>query len=76
MDRTLSVLGRPGNHRFDSFLNIMQTGRIGLVFLVPNRREVERISGTAQVVRDIRNVRRVLLSLVSGFHHIGSIQTK
>lgn len=51
--KTLVVPDRPGNHRFDSFLNIMQTGRIGLVFLVPNRREVVRISGTAQVLRDI-----------------------
>jgi PPOX class probable FMN-dependent enzyme len=52
-EKTLAVPDRPGNHRFDSFLNIMQTGRIGLVFLVPNRREVVRVAGTAQVVRDI-----------------------
>lgn len=52
-EKTLAVPDRPGNHRFDSFLNIMQTGRVGLVFLVPNRREVVRVSGTAQVVRDI-----------------------
>ena len=31
----------------------MQTGRIGLVFLVPNRREVVRVAGSAQVVRDL-----------------------
>lgn len=51
--KTLAVPDRPGNHRFDSFLNIMQTGRIGLVFLVPNRREVVRVAGSAQLVRDI-----------------------
>lgn len=52
-EKTLAVPDRPGNHRFDSFLNIMQTGRIGLVFLVPNRREVVRVAGSAQVVRDL-----------------------
>ena len=51
-EKTLAVPDRPGNHRFDSFLNIMQTGRIGLLFLVPNRREVVRVAGIAQVVRD------------------------
>ena len=31
----------------------MQAGRIGLVFLVPNRREMVSAAGTAQVVRDL-----------------------
>jgi PPOX class probable FMN-dependent enzyme len=50
--KTLAIPDRPGNHRFDSFLNILETGRIGLMFLVPNRLEVVRVSGSAQVVRD------------------------
>lgn len=50
--RTLAIPDRPGNHRFDSFRNILETGRIGLMFLVPNRLEVVRVSGRAQVVRD------------------------
>lgn len=49
---TLAIPDRPGNHRFDSFLNILETGRVGLMFLVPNRLEVVRVSGQAQVVRD------------------------
>jgi len=49
---TLAIPDRPGNHRFDSFLNILETGRIGLMFLVPNRLEVVRVSGRATVVRD------------------------
>lgn len=52
-DKTLAIPDRPGNHRFDSFLNILETGRIGLMFLVPNRLEVVRVSGSAQVVRDL-----------------------
>lgn len=51
-EKTLAVPDRPGNHRFDGFSNILATGRIGLVFLVPNRNEVVRVNGSAQVVRD------------------------
>ena len=50
--KTLVVPDRPGNHRFDSFKNILETGRIGLMFLVPNRTELIRVTGSAQVVRD------------------------
>ncbi len=51
-DKTLAIPDRPGNHRYDGFQNILETGRIGLVFLVPNRNEVLRVNGSAQVVRD------------------------
>lgn len=50
--RTLAVPDRPGNHRYDGFQNIFDTGRAGLVFLVPNRNEVLRVNGAAEVVRD------------------------
>lgn len=52
-DKTLAIPDRPGNHRYDGFRNILETGRVGLVFLVPNRNEVVRVNGHAQVVRDI-----------------------
>ena len=51
--KTLAIPDRPGNHRFDSFLNILETGRIAVMFMVPNRREVVRVNGVAQVVRDL-----------------------
>lgn len=51
-EKTLAIPDRPGNHRFDSFQNILQTGRIGIVFLVPNRNEVVRVNGSAKIVRD------------------------
>lgn len=50
--QTLAIPDRPGNHRWDSFENILETGRIGLVFLVPNRNEVVRVNGSAQLVQD------------------------
>lgn len=52
--KTLAIPDRPGNHRFDSFLNILETGRIAVMFMVPNRREVVRVNGAAQVVRDLQ----------------------
>ena len=51
--KTIAVPDRPGNHRYDGFLNILETGRIGLCFFVPNRNEVVRVNGSAQVVRDM-----------------------
>jgi PPOX class probable FMN-dependent enzyme len=50
--RTLAVPDRPGNHRGDTFLNVLENPEVGLMFVVPNRREVVRVSGTAQVVDD------------------------
>ncbi|MEL7254627.1 MAG: MSMEG_1061 family FMN-dependent PPOX-type flavoprotein [Pseudomonadota bacterium] len=50
--KTIAIPDRPGNHRYDGFLNILETGRIGLCFFVPNRNEVVRVNGSAQVVQD------------------------
>lgn len=51
-NKTLAIPDRPGNRRYDGFRNILQTGRIGLLFFVPNRNETVRVNGTAQIVRD------------------------
>lgn len=50
--KTIAIPDRPGNHRYDGFHNILETGRIGLCFFVPNRNEVVRVNGSAQVVQD------------------------
>jgi uncharacterized protein len=53
LDRhSLAIPDRPGNHRFDTFQNILATGRIGLMFMVPNRNEVVRVNGSAMILRD------------------------
>jgi PPOX class probable FMN-dependent enzyme len=49
---TLAVPDRIGNHRGDTFMNVLETPNVGLLFIVPKRREVVRVSGVAQVVRD------------------------
>jgi uncharacterized protein len=39
----------PGNHRLDSLGNIIATGRIGLLFLIPGVDETLRINGRARL---------------------------
>jgi hypothetical protein len=42
----------PGNHRLDSLSNILATGRIGLLFLVPGIDETLRVNGAARLCVD------------------------
>jgi uncharacterized protein len=51
-DKTLAIPERPGNRRADTFRNVLQNPRVGLIFLIPGKRETLRISGLAQIVRD------------------------
>jgi PPOX class probable FMN-dependent enzyme len=51
-ERTLAVPERPGNKRVDTFRNILQNPQVGLIFLVPGKRETLRVSGAATIVRD------------------------
>jgi uncharacterized protein len=51
-DRTLAIPERPGNRRADTFRNVLRNPRVGLIFLVPGKRETLRVGGAATVVRD------------------------
>ena len=51
-DRRLAVPDRPGNKRFDTFLNVLENPRVGLIFLVPNRGETLRVEGRASISTD------------------------
>jgi PPOX class probable FMN-dependent enzyme len=50
--RTLLIPDRRGNKRIDSLQNILATGRIGLIFLVPGVGETLRINGRATIIKD------------------------
>jgi PPOX class probable FMN-dependent enzyme len=52
-DHTLAIPDRPGNRRADTFTNVLQNSKIGLLFLIPGKTETLRISGTAAIVRDV-----------------------
>jgi PPOX class probable FMN-dependent enzyme len=47
--KTLLFPDRPGNNRIDGLQNIVETGRVGLIFLVPGVRELLRVNGSAYV---------------------------
>jgi uncharacterized protein len=49
---TLAIPDRPGNRRADTFANVLQNPRVGLLFLVPGKLETLRVNGRALIVRD------------------------
>lgn len=50
--KTIVLAERPGNRRADSLQNIMETGRVGLLFMIPGQGETLRVNGRACVFRD------------------------
>src|SRR3982751_5098085 len=50
--RTLLIPERRGNRRADSLRNIIETGRAGLLFLIPGVGETLRVNGRACVIQD------------------------
>ncbi|HEX7898228.1 MAG TPA: MSMEG_1061 family FMN-dependent PPOX-type flavoprotein [Planctomycetota bacterium] len=53
-DRTIAIGDRPGNRRTDSFLNLLENPKIGLLFLVPGVDETLRVNGRARIVVDAK----------------------
>lgn len=51
-DRTLAIPERPGNKLIDTLSNVLATGRIGLLFLVPGVGETLRVNGSAYITDD------------------------
>ncbi len=51
-DKNLQLPDALGNNRLDSFTNIVQTSRIGLIFFVPGIDETLRINGKARLRND------------------------
>ncbi len=51
-EHTFLIPDRPGNKRVDSFHNILETGRVGVLFLVPGMGETLRVNGRATIIRD------------------------
>lgn len=71
-DTTIVLPERAGNRRADGGLNLLQNGHIGLIFLIPPRKDTLRINGRATLVRDapwfpqlaVRGVEPVLAIIV------------
>lgn len=48
-DNTLLIPDSPGNNRLDTLENIIHTGRLGLLFLIPGVDETLRVNGAADL---------------------------
>jgi PPOX class probable FMN-dependent enzyme len=51
-DNTVIIPDWTGNNRLDTFTNIVETGRVGAIFLVPGVDEALRINGAATLRND------------------------
>jgi PPOX class probable FMN-dependent enzyme len=51
-DETLLIPDRRGNNRVDSLRNIVETGAVGLLFMVPGVNETLRVNGRARLSTD------------------------
>ena len=51
-DNTLAIPERPGNKLADSLTNVLETGKVGMLFIVPGVEETLRVNGTATITDD------------------------
>jgi hypothetical protein len=49
---TLAIPDRLGNNRGDTFFNALENPNVGIIFIIPKRKEVIRVSGVAEIVND------------------------
>jgi len=45
-----------GNNRVDSLINIVETGQVGILFLIPGVDETLRLNGTAFITTDVKYI--------------------
>lgn len=50
--KTLIIPDRIGNQRADTFRNVLESPGVGMMLVVPKRKEVVRINGRAEIARD------------------------
>jgi PPOX class probable FMN-dependent enzyme len=51
-EKTLAIPDRPGNHRLDTFENLLEHPDVGLFFMIPGNGDTLRVSGKGKIVRD------------------------
>jgi uncharacterized protein len=61
-DKTLAIPDRPGNHRFDTFANVIERAEIALIFMIPGHGDTLRVSGKGRIVRDAALQARLAVS--------------
>lgn len=51
-DNTIAIPERPGNKLADSLTNVLETGEVGMLFIVPGVEETLRVNGKATITDD------------------------
>ena len=51
-ETTIAIPERPGNKRADGYRNLLANPHVGLIFVIPWRKETLRINGRARLIRD------------------------
>lgn len=51
-DKTLVIPDRLGNNKVETFENLVHNPKLALVFFIPGVREMVRVQGTGEIVRD------------------------
>ena len=51
-DKTLIIPDRPGNHRLDTMVNIVENQNVGLLFFIPGIEDTLRVAGRAKIIKD------------------------
>ena len=51
-EHTLVIPDRPGNRRADTSRNVLANPSVGLIFLIPGKKETLRVSGQARIIQD------------------------
>ena len=59
-DKTIVIPDSKGNNRLDSITNIVKTGTVGLLFLIPGVDETLRINGKAHLSTDVEYLKLFL----------------
>lgn len=57
--KTIAFGDRKGNRRLDSLRNILQSPRVGMLFVVPGIADTIRVNGTARIVADAPYLERM-----------------
>ena len=55
---TLLLPDSPGNNRLDTLENIIHTGKVGILFLIPGMDETLRVNGTANLSTDASDLQQ------------------
>jgi PPOX class probable FMN-dependent enzyme len=51
-NKTIAIPDRLGNHRLDTFENLLANPEVGLLFMIPGHGDTLRVSGVGRIVRD------------------------